>query len=151
MLLYSDSTGSIMLSSSVWYWGLVLVLGMASSGTTSDTVSELDFQIPLIPFMFGLIVFILCIVLLIVAILSRRDVIESNITKVLFIVFGVLILLLPWLEYGLEILDLTNYFAEAGITLQSLLEAGAILLPIPIAPILFLVAGILAIVGGSKL
>jgi formate/nitrite transporter FocA (FNT family) len=103
--------------------------------------------ISILPLVLGIILGIACIILLVLAILSKKDAIPSIATKVIFIIFGVIFILLPWIEFLVENLNMIPVLIQAGLPPE---VTGSPMFPIPIGSILFLVAGIFAIIGGAK-
>lgn len=133
-----------------WFWGLELVYGGQFSGTTSEIIFNLGFEIEIIYLLLGVVLLIISVITLIISVRYKKDNFSANNLKILFLVFGILFLSLPWLEYGLDILRLGDSLIRAGIDLNEALNTGAKVIPIPNSVIGFLTPGILAFVGRSQ-
>lgn len=118
-----------------WYWGFYMY---SISGTISGSATGI--QILTFMFIVGIVGIILSIIMIILGALSRS---ESKI-PVLWIIFGIILIVLPLTELIFE------YFGGSFQIGSLTIPATVNMLIIPIAPIVFVISGILAIIGGIK-
>jgi hypothetical protein len=132
-----------------WIWGYRFLLAYAILGFPglSGLFAEVDITITVISFILGVILAIICIVLLVMAILSKKLIIPKLATQITFIILGVLLLTLPWIDFLVTLLTRTDIYIAWGMSANAISSPT---IPIPIGPIIFAVGGIFAIIGGAK-
>jgi hypothetical protein len=129
-----------------WYWLFQWVSSYSTHPSLTIETGLIFVESPPL-LLFGITNLTLSIGILSTVFISKTDSLSASGSKKLLIIFGMLLMTIPWIEYFMALLG--GQINTLGLKEEYGFGTG-VFLPIPIGTIVFVASGILAIVAGAK-